>query len=354
MGLFGQVGGEIRNLTLANVDVKGNVRIELLAGEADGASINTIRIDSSRIRDGTHYVGGLVGNLSAAIVEAVFLSADVSGWSRVGGVIGHSYDSSMSHVSFTGDEVRGISSYVGGLVGYAQETTIRDSIVLGTQVNGTVKVGGAVGILRQGSMLGSAALTRQVIGSWIDVGGVIGEAQEGNLAKAAAFSEEIDGADNLGGLLGMAQSMKLSSSLAVSHQITGWTAGSAIHVGGLIGHATGVTSYYSYWDSIVDLPDDGGKKTTQQLQSPTGYTDVYVDWNTAIDFDNEDGDGQTNTGRDDNTRWYDTNYDGEIDNSERRSSNSIWDFGTPSDYPTLRCTPITPQQQRSFINSLSD
>ena len=104
----------------------------------------------------------------------------------------------------------------------------------------------------------------------------------------------------------------------------------------------------------VGLPGDGGRRTTQQLQSPTDYTGIYNNWDNAIDLDNVDGDGQIYTGEDDNTRWCDTNYDGEIDNDEKRATNYIWDFGTSSDYPTVRCAPISPQQQRAFIRSLGD
>ncbi len=353
VGLFGRLGGDIRNLALANADLEGNVRVGLLAGEADEASITTITIASSRVDGAGDYVGGLVGKLSAATVEAVFVSANVSGWSRVGGVIGESADSSLSHMSFTGDEVDGTVSYIGGLVGWAQETDIMDSIVLGAQVDGVSKIGGAVGILRQSSMFGSAALTSQVIGSSTDVGGLIGEAWQVTLAKSAAFSGRISGTNNIGGLIGKGQDVKLFFSLAVSHEIsrTG-------RVGGLIGFASGGNRDDSYWDSIAGLSNDGHRRTTQELQSPTGYTgidNIYNNWDNRIDFDNDDGDGQIYTGEeDDNTRWCDTNYDGEIDGSEKTSANYIWDLGTSSDYPTLRCTPVPPEQQREFIESLDD
>ena len=49
-------------------------------------------------------------------------------------------------------------------------------------------------------------------------------------------------------------------------------------------------------------------KTTSQLQTPTGYTGIYADWDN--DLDNADGDDDTGTGADD-----------------------FWDFGGDSDYP---------------------
>ena len=52
-------------------------------------------------------------------------------------------------------------------------------------------------------------------------------------------------------------------------------------------------------------------RTTAQLQSPTGYTGIYRDWN--ADLDNADGDDDDATGADD-----------------------FWDFGTSSQYPALK------------------
>ncbi len=355
VGLFGQVGGELRNLTLAGADVEGDDRVGILAGEVDGASITTITISSSRIH-GDDYVGGLVGKLSSTKVEAVFLAANVSGDEYVGGVIGRGDGSSLSHGSFTGDKVEGRHDHIGGLMGWAEKTTIMDSIVLGAQVSGKDDVGGAVGRSVRTNILGSAALTSQVIGSGYDVGGLIGEAGVITLAMSAAFSGEISGKNQLGGLFGRGEAVRMFSSLAVSHQIavSHQVTGIEYHIGGLVGFDRGFSGYHSYWDSIAGLSSNGDRRTSQQLQSPTGYTDVYANWDDAIDFDNADRDGQADTGADDNTLWCDTNYDGEIDSNEGSDTNTIWDFGTSTDYPTVRCTPITPQQQREFIRSLDN
>ena len=355
VGLFGQVEGELRNLTLANADVTGDDRVGILAGEVDGASITIITINSSRIH-GDDYVGGLVGKLSDTTVEAVFVAANLSGDEYVGGVIGRSDDSSLSHVSFTGDKVDGRLDYIGGLMGWAEKTTIMDSIVLGAQVSGKDDVGGAVGRSVRTNILGSAALTSQVIGSGYDVGGLIGEAGVVTLAMSAAFSGEISGRNQLGGLFGRGEAVRMFASLAVSHQIavSHQDTGIESFIGGLVGFVRGFNRYHSYWDSIAGLSSDRDRRTTGQLQSPTDHNGVYVNWNTAIDFDNADRDGKADTGTDDNTLWCDTNYDGEIDDNEETNTNYIWDFGTSTDYPTLRCTPISPQQQRAFINSLGD
>ena len=93
--------------------------------------------------------------------------------------------------------------------------------------------------------------------------------------------------------------------------------------GGLAGVSTlfhyGVN--YSYFDSTeapnlavlgVGKRDDvSDGKTTNQLQAPTGYTDIYSSWN--VDVDNEDGDDELSTGGDD-----------------------PWHFGTSGQYPVLK------------------
>ena len=67
------------------------------------------------------------------------------------------------------------------------------------------------------------------------------------------------------------------------------------------------TTRDSYWDTQTSGQSEsaGGEgKTTSELQSPTGYTDIYANWNLDLD---EDGIGD-----------------------------DLWDFGDSSQYPTLR------------------
>ena len=68
------------------------------------------------------------------------------------------------------------------------------------------------------------------------------------------------------------------------------------------------TSGLTYQGRPASTPEG---KSTAELQSPTGYTGIYSDWNT--DVDDADGDGNPATGADD-----------------------FWDFGTSSQYPALK------------------
>ena len=80
-------------------------------------------------------------------------------------------------------------------------------------------------------------------------------------------------------------------------------------VGGLDGNnfADRGTVRDSYWDTQTSGQSEsaGGEgKTTSELQSPTGYTGIYENWNLDLD---EDGVGD-----------------------------DLWDFGNASQYPMLR------------------
>ena len=71
--------------------------------------------------------------------------------------------------------------------------------------------------------------------------------------------------------------------------------------------AGGGTARDSYWDTQTSGHSesaDGEGKTTSELQSPTGYTGIYENWNLDLD---KDGVGD-----------------------------DLWDFGNASQYPTLR------------------
>ena len=84
------------------------------------------------------------------------------------------------------------------------------------------------------------------------------------------------------------------------------------YVGGLVGRSDiGDTITDSYFEVSSGGSGSFLGKTTSELQSPTDYTGIYENWN--LDLDNADGDYGLTTGKDD-----------------------PWDFGTNSQYPTLK------------------
>ena len=86
------------------------------------------------------------------------------------------------------------------------------------------------------------------------------------------------------------------------------------HTGGLAGGGNQGAATQSYWDtqsSGQSSSSGGAGKTTAQLQENTDYAGIFANW--RVDVGNTDWDWNASTGRD-----------------------NPWDFGTSSDYPTLK------------------
>ena len=167
-GLFGYSSGEIKNLKLNNISVKG----------------------------GSNYVGGLAGVSIGTISGCGIESGTVTGSnSSVGGLVGYT-NSNISN-SYSKANVTG-SNYIGGLAGYATGN----------------------------SNITKCYATGNVAGSANGVGGLIGQAYSQNLAGAMNINEcyatgNVQGKSNIGGIIGLvynfANSGTISSSITISN-----------------------------------------------------------------------------------------------------------------------------------------
>ncbi len=267
IALFGEVSntGTVRNVGLTDVDVTGGTA-----------------------------VGGLVG-VSEGAITASYVEGRIEGGATVGGLVGK--NAGVITASHVEGQVEGGITLTGGLVG-ENNGTITASYAAGT-VSGGSDVGGLVG-WNNGATISASYAAVTVSGSG-RVGGLVGE----NLATILACYAigTVSGNDAVGGLVGYNLGT-ISASYA-----TGPTSGPR-RVGGLAGRNRGDmregTAIASYWDTETSgqsTSAGGVGKTTSELQSPTGYTGIYADWNVVLD-----GDG---TGDD------------------------PWDFGTSSDYPVI-------------------
>ena len=97
------------------------------------------------------------------------------------------------------------------------------------------------------------------------------------------------GTDQIGGLVGQQQGSSSSITNSYSTGRVSRSSGSATTIGGLIGQVTAGAVTASYWDTSTSgqSTSAGGSgvvgKTTRQLQTPTGYTGIYANWNTNLD-----------------------------------------------------------------------
>ena len=194
-------------------------------------------------------------------------------------------------------------------------TSILLSIYTGALV-GRINSGGRVDASYvQGGRITAAGDTGPSSG----LGGLVGESATGTTIRSSYSSAEVTttntsttGALNIGGLIGGLNG-SLIDSYAYGPVIPESTTSGSHISGGLIGyigaHGSVTNSYCDTEASGVPVCIASSRlllpgKTTAELQSPTGYTDIYEYWNRDLDGDS--------------------------------NPDNPWDFGTATDYPTLR------------------
>ena len=228
-------------------------------------------------------------------ISHLFIDTDTS---VLSGLFGYTFLSNIRNLGLIDVDVDvGSTGLAAGLVAF-NSGEIRTSYVTG-QVSGKDNVGGLVGInsfvdSSVGEVRGCYASSR-VTGE-DDVGGLVGD-NRGILAASYATGQ-VSGVTEAGGLVGFNQpDGEIQASYA-----TGPVSG-ANNAGGLVGLNDG-TLTDSYWDTQTSGQTTGSEgRTTAQLQSPTGYSGLYRNWNLDLD-----GDG---------------------------TNQSPWHFGTSSQYPVL-------------------
>ena len=188
------------------------------------------------------------------------------------------------------------ADYAAGLAGY-NNGKIRGSYVSGT-VRGDWRSGGLVGLNSSGhGAISTSYSTVHVIGGEY-TGGLVGY-NVGSVTASYA-SGAVTGGDRIGGLVGRNDGT-INASFATG-RVTGGR-----YLNGLVGFGTSSRATSSYWDTEATGQSrsvGGTGQTTSALQTPTGYSGVYADWNVDLDDDS--------TGDD------------------------PWDFGTASQYPALK------------------
>ena len=300
VGLFARVGGSgiIRNAGVVNAEMEGRGYTGILAGSNSGTITASYATGSV---SGDNFVGGLVGgNSGGGVITASYATGSASGDNRVGGLVG--YSGGTITASYATGSASGIDD-VGGLVG-ENGGAITASYATGSVSGRGNYVGGLVGDNSSGGAITASYATGGVSGGNSSVGGLAGF---NNGAITASYATGgVSGNSSVGGLVGY----NSGGGAITASYATGGVSGNS-SVGGLVGYSGG-TITDSYWNTDIFGAGTGGEgRTTAQLQSPTGYTGIYRDWN--ADLDNADRNDDDATGADD-----------------------FWDFGTSSQYPALK------------------
>ncbi len=316
VGLFGHIAedSEIRNLALRGETVIGRFRVGGLVGDGESVRIVSSSVVIENIR-GVLGLGGLVGwGSSAQIHSSSVVAGEVMGFGNVGAVS---------------------NRHIGGLVGWGQSVQIYSSSVVADLVTGSANIGGLVGNGNGVRIFSSSATVERINGMGSNVGGLVGLGPSSQMFSSLVVAAEVSGTSAVGGLTATFNSAsRVAYSYVVSGSDTRMLSGE--------GSGTGVASYWDSDTSGRNNGNHGAPQTTSALQTPTGYADIYADWDDDTDIF---GDGMIDEPL---AVWCDKDNSGNIETEEQIPDNLIWDFGGTNDYPAIRCTPIGPTEWRSW------
>ena len=306
VGLFGNAGAgsRIERLGVRNLNITGRNNAGGLVGRIDAGAVSGSY--ASGALTGNVAVGGLVGRNTAGPISGSYAAISVIGNDHVGGLAGINTAGPISGSYATGAVIGSV--HVGGLVG-GNSGPISASYAIGAVTGSRDAVGGLVG--NNGGAISGCYATGAVTGNNNNAGGLVGwNAQPISASYAAG---PVTGKVGVGGLVGGNYSGDISASYAIG-AVTG-----SSHVGGLVGWISRErgTVTNSYWDTGATgqtASSGGAGKTTRDLQSLTGYTGIYANWN--------------------------ANLDGIAGNDDP------WDFGVNRQYPALKYGGLEPAKQR--------
>ena len=207
--------------------------------------------------------------------------------------------------------------------------------------------GGTVAAILVGRLYGTSAIvacyTTGKVAGGAHVGGLVGFYSNGTISTSYSTAY-VSGSSNVGGLLGYRNNGSVTNSYATGRVAR--SSGTATTIGGLIGDsrsgASGAISN-SYYDTSTSGCVTGGSdgcttsaggsgvvgKTTRQLQTPTGYTGIYANWNTNLDGDTSTG--EPTTGND-----------------------NPWAFGNKMQYPMLDYDGMSTDPQGGLAMGIPD
>lgn len=266
VGLFGYLAlGTVSNVSLVSADITGNSSVGTLVGAANSGTITNS--SSTGSVSGTASVGGLIG-VSNIAISGLHSSAVVTGTDHgVGGLIGDATDSISSSYatgSVTGSG-GGFVGYAGGLVGESTGSTIADSYATGNVSAPVGPAGGLVGYMAGTSVTGSYATGDVSADS--GVGGLIGYSDATVSTSYATGNVTGTGSGGVGGLIGQATA-------DVTNTYARGNATGSQYIGGLIGVEMGGTLSTSYATGLVTGTSDKGGLIGSTFGTPSyGYWD---------------------------------------------------------------------------------
>lgn len=254
MGLFGTaIGTDDTPVVLDNLNL-----VDAAIAGADATDLAT---------------GSLVGYAEYVDVSRVNVTLDDSGVSKnnngVGGLAGRLKNSTVTDVSVSGGQVRGLDA-VGGLAGLVDgASVISDTSVSVGRVNGRIYVGGVVGALTQTATIRDVDVDGvQVTGTSLHADGVAGYAvQTSVIDDVEVRNVNVQGPIAVGGVAGtLAESAVVTESTVLNVNVSATT----FWAGGVVGYlATFLSARVE--DVTVTLADDTGVTALTHAGGAVGY-----------------------------------------------------------------------------------
>ena len=279
-----------------------------LVGENSGTIASSH--STSVVSGFTDNFGGLAG-VNSGVITGSYATGSVSGsgFADVGGLVGANEVQGKINTSHATGSVSGQGDNFGGLAGVNSGAITASYATGSVSGSGFADVGGLVGANEiEGKIITSHA-TGAVSGQGDNFGGLAG-ANSGVIAASYATGNVSGrGFADVGGLVGDNRYTGVITAVYAEGSVSG----RADRYGGLLGLNVGVVTFcfstgevhrnggglierksnYStvsncYWDTETSNHSEsagGDGKTTAELQSPTGYTGLYADWNVDLDGD---------------------------------------------------------------------
>jgi len=295
-GKFNGLGNTISGLTIHSTATGADVYVGLFAQTSNASSkIEHLRLTgvdiTSADNSGMTFLGALVGVTNDGSVNDVSVSGSVTGGAnnRTGGMFGYNgaavSDSSadVTVVNGLGDEAGGIAGLNGGTL---TNVTATGSV---TGNNGENWVGGLIGSNNPTGTVTNSHATGDVSTTGTEVGGLIGD-NHADVTNSYATGT-VSGNDYTGGLIGYLDAGTVSSSHATG-TVTGVS--NSLDVGGLVGvvgsstqltgsYATGnvtggdeVGGFAGYNNGEIDGSYATGSVTAVRIGTGSGLSNSFV------------------------------------------------------------------------------
>ena len=312
----------------------------------------TQNLDFDTDDDGATYTVSSTGVVTGDAGDTYYNGGQ--GWTPIGGAFTATFDGkgkTISNLFIYGTNSSGLFSYIaaggvvqnlglpnvsvtrtssgftGSLVGDNQGKIVNcyatgSVTTVSSSGGGLFTTGGLSGYVRRGGTITSSYAAVAVSAKGMTssdgrsrIGGLVGRVSSAGSSILASYATgPVSGGNygRAGGLVGTISNGVTAGAITASYATGVVTTGTSGLAGGLTGLRDSGVVVNSYWNTGTSGGRPGASsKTTRELQSPTGYTGIYADWN--LDLDNADGDDNTATGVDD-----------------------LWDFGTHRQYPAVK------------------